>query len=91
VNPQGVQTPLAYCSLAIIDVGVDYKLENIQDVREIIHRDYTPVANWLTVQFDESLIDLYEQVSGYSELWMNPDKCMKQEYAALTQYDVTLT
>ena len=91
VNPQGVQTPLAYCPLATIDVGVDYKLENIQDVREIIHRDYTPVANWLTVQFDESLISLYEQVSGYPELWMNPNKCMKQEYAALTPYDITLT
>ena len=91
VNSQGEQTPLAYCPLATIDVGVDYKLENIQDVRKIIHRDYTPVANWLTVQFDENLINLYEQVSGYPELWMNPDKCMKQEYAALTQYDVTLT
>ena len=91
VNTQGVQTPLAYCPLATIEVGADYRLENIQDEREITHRDYTPVSSWLTAQFDESLINLYEQVNGYSELWMNPDKCMKQEYAALAQYDVTLT
>ena len=91
INSAGVQVPMAYCPLAFIDVGRDYTLQGIEDVRKIVHRDYTPVANWLTVPFDENLINLYEQVSGYSELWMNPDKCMKQEYAALTQYDVTLT
>jgi len=91
VNSQGAQTPLAYCPLAIVDVGADYKLENIEDVREIVRRDYTPVSNWLTAQFDESLINLYEQVNGYSELWMNPHKCMKQEYASLTQHNIILT
>jgi hypothetical protein len=90
-NSAGVQVPMAYAFLALVDVGNDYTLQNIQDVRKVVHRDYTPVANWLTVPFDEKLINLYEQVSDYSELWMNPGKCMKQEYAALTQYDVTLT
>lgn len=90
-NSLGDVVPMAYCPLATIDVGNDYKLENIKDIRQIVRRDYTPVANWLTKPFDESLINLYEQISAYPELWMSPRNCMKQEYAALTQYDVILT
>ena len=79
----GVEVPAVYASLAEIDIGNDNNILDIDDVRSIIHRDYTPVSDWLTKPFDRDLINLYEQVSGYSTLWMAPPKCMKQEYANL--------
>ena len=89
-NSAGEKIPATYCVLAKVDVGNDWKLLDIQDERDIIHRDYTPVADWLTKPFDEDLIDLYGQVLNYSRLWMSPPSCMKQEYAALStdQVDV---
>lgn len=83
VNSNGEEIPATYCVLAKVDVGNDWKLLDIQDEREIIHRDYTPVADWLTKPFDDDLINLYEQVSDYSRLWMSPTSCMRQEYATL--------
>jgi hypothetical protein len=79
----GVEVPAVYASLAEIDIGNNYNILGIDDARSIIHRDYTPVSDWLTKPFDRDLINLYEQVSGYSTLWMSPSKCMKQEYANL--------
>lgn len=83
-NSQGAQIPAAYCLLAEIDVDANYTVTRVQDTRSIIHRDFTPVADWLTVSFDDDLIDLYEQVSGYSPLWMAPPTCMSQEYEKLS-------
>ena len=82
-NSEGKTIPATYCVLAQIDVDNDYKLLDITDQRSIIHRDYTPVADWLTIPFDRDLINLYEQVSDYSQLWMAPPSCMAQEYANL--------
>lgn len=84
VNASGETIPATYCLLAQIDVDSAFKLIDITDERLIIHRDYVPVADWLTKPFDEDLIDLYEQVSDYSKLWMAPPSSMKQEYASLT-------
>ena len=77
-----------FCSLAEITVNNDYQVTKLKDTREIIRRDYTPVADWLTKPFDTDLIDLYEEVSIYPTTWMNPPTAMKQEYAELTQYQV---
>lgn len=83
-NSQGEEIPASYCTLATIDVNSNYTLTNIRDTRSIIHRDFTPVADWLTSPFDEDLIDLYGQVSEYDILWMAPPSSMKQEYAKLS-------
>ena len=88
VNASGKTVPATYCPLAVVDIAINYKIEKIEDVRYIIHRDYTPVADWLTKPFDEDLINLYEQVSEYPALWMAPTSCMKQEYLSLTKDQV---
>jgi hypothetical protein len=49
-----------------------------------------PVADWLTKPFDEDLIDLYEQVEDYPNLWLAPTTCMKQEYASLTEDQIVV-
>lgn len=89
-NSQGALIPAAYCTLAEVDVGVDYDALKIQDTRSIIHRDYVPVADWLTAPFDENLIDLYGQVGDYANLWMAPPKCLKQEYVELETKQITV-
>jgi len=83
-NSAGEEIPATYCSLAEVDVGEDFYILDINDTRSIIHRDYTPVADWLTAPFDENLINLYEQVSDYSQLWMAPPTALKQDYANLS-------
>jgi hypothetical protein len=87
-NTLGERVPAVYCVLAEVDVNSTFEVENVEDLRTIIHRDYAPVADWLTKPFDSDLIDLYEQVSDYSTLWMSPPVCMVQEYAELTKYKV---
>ena len=77
-----------FCSLAEITVNNEFQVTKLKDTREIIRRDYTPVADWLTKPFDTDLINLYEEVSTYPTTWMNPPTAMKQEYAGLTQYQV---
>lgn len=77
-----------FCSLAEITVNNDYQVVKLKDTREIIRRDYVPVADWLTKPFDTDLINLYEEVSIYPATWMNPPTAMKQEYEELTQYQV---
>jgi hypothetical protein len=81
---QGKEIPAVYCKLAQVDITRDYKVSRIEDTRTVFRRDYAPVADWLTVPFDQDLINLYEQVSGYDALWMAPTSCMKQEYANLS-------
>jgi hypothetical protein len=88
VNDSGKTVPATYCPLAVVDIATNYRIEKIEDTRYIIHRDYTPVADWLTKPFDEDLINLYEQVSEYPALWMAPTSCMKQEYLSLTKDQV---
>lgn len=88
LNANGEEIPAVYCDLAIIDVDNAYRVINIEDVRYIIHRDYKPVANWLTNFWDDNLINLYEQVKNFPELWLNPDTCLMQEYASLIQYGI---
>jgi hypothetical protein len=89
-NSQGVLVPATYCPLAKVDTTNDYSVYSIRDERYIIHRDYTPVADWLTKPFDDDLINLYEQVSDYSNLWLAPSSCMRQEYLTLTDDQIVI-
>jgi hypothetical protein len=86
----GDKVKATYCQLAQVDVSGNFKIEKIVDTRSIIHRDYVPVADWLTKPFDEDLINLYEQVSGYAPLWMSPSSCMRQEYENLKTDQITV-
>jgi hypothetical protein len=90
VNASSKTVPATYCPLAQVDITNAFKVEKIQDARYIIHRDYVPVADWLTKPFDEDLINLYEQATDYDLLWMSPPSAMEQEYAALSQNQITV-
>lgn len=87
-NSVGEEVEATYCILADVDVNANYEIEQVEDLRTIIHRDYVPVADWLTKPFDQDLTNLYEQVSKYSTLWMTPSVCLKQEYTGLEKYQV---
>jgi hypothetical protein len=87
-NTQGEKVPAVYCVLANVGVNSSYEIEDIEDLRTIIHRDFEPVADWLTKPFDMDLINIYEQVSGYATLWMKPASCLAQEYVGLEKYQV---
>jgi hypothetical protein len=90
VNASGQSVTATYCPLAQVDINSKYTVELIRDVRYIIHRDYAPVADWLTKPFDDDLINLYEQVEAYTPLWMAPPSAMRQEYAALSEDQITV-
>jgi len=90
LNSLGVEVPATYCWLANVDINNKYELTDIRDKRYIVHRDYTPVADWLTLPFDRDLIDLYETVKEYEFTWLGPETCMKQEYAALIKDEIVI-
>ena len=86
----GKETLATYCRLAIVDIGNDFNVLRVEDQRAIIHRDYMPVADWLTKPFDEDLIDLYVQVKDYPKFWMNPPTALKAEYVTLESKSITV-
>ena len=90
LNSLGVEVPATYCLLANVDINNKYELTDIRDKRYIVHRDYTPVSDWLTLPFDRDLIDLYEIVKEYEFTWLGPETCMKQEYAALIKDEIVI-
>ena len=90
VNESGKTIPATYCPLAYIDVDSAYQITKVKDARYIIHRDYVPVSDWLTKPFDDNLISLYEQVDDFPNLWLAPNTCMKQEYVALSEEQITV-
>jgi hypothetical protein len=85
-----VPPEFTYCNLALVDITSSQTVERVEDTRYLIFRDYQPVSNWLTDFWDANLIDLYDQVSDYSNLWMSPDYCLRQEYEDLTRYGIYL-
>ena len=89
-NSEGETIPAIYCNIAYIDVDANYLLQDIQDIRRVINREYKPIADWLTMPFDEDLISFYQQVKGYASLWMSPEICVRQEYLGLESYGVEL-
>lgn len=89
--PDGTEPKdVTYCPLAYVDIDANYEVTNVEDIRYVIRRDYVPVADWLTKPFDNTLIDLYEQVKQYPRFWMNPPTCMKQEYADLATKNIVI-
>jgi hypothetical protein len=89
-NSLDEDVPVTYCIIARVDTDDTSTVTGLEDKRSIINSDYTPVAEWLTTPFDEDLIDLYDQVSEYSSVWMDPQVAMKQEYQNLTKKQVTV-
>ncbi len=86
----GAEVPATYCRLAIVDIGSSFNVLKVDDQRTIIHRDYAPVADWLTLPFDENLIYFYNQAQEYPRNWMNPTTSLKQEYATLESKGITV-
>jgi hypothetical protein len=91
VNANGAEVRPTYCDLALVSVGDGFLVEDIRDLRNITNRDFVPVSDWLTLPWDENLIDLYEQVKRYPEFWLTPTSAMRQEYEGLLQYDIVLS
>jgi hypothetical protein len=89
-NSVGKEIPATYCDLAIVEVGKSFNVLSVEDTRFIIRRDFAPVSDWLTRYFDDNLINLYEQVSDYNNLWLAPTSCMKQEYPTLITDQITV-
>lgn len=89
-NSQGEKIPATYCQLANVDISDDRIILDIRDVRNIIHRDFVPVADWLTLPFDQDLINLYEQVETYSSSWMSPTSTLNFEYQTLETDQITV-
>ena len=86
----GKEVLASYCLLSVVDIGSYYNVLKTEDQRSIIHRDYVPVANWLTLPFDENLIYYYNQAKEYPKNWMNPPTCMDQEYVSLEPKGITV-
>ena len=91
LNANNEEISPTYCDLALVSIKDGYAVEDIRDIRNITHRDFIPIADWITQPWDDNLISLYEQVKGYSGLWMEPSTLLKQEYGSLVKYDVILT
>lgn len=74
------------CRLAIISVDnfkITYKPDGElykDDIRQIINRDYEPIANWLTQYWDEQLIRNWEKVRTYTPGFMSPPTLLKTAY-----------
>jgi hypothetical protein len=90
---KGTVTPpgATFCPLAYVEVDNTFKITRIEDIRYVVRRDYVPVADWLTRFFDDNLISIYEQVTNYPKLWMNPPTCVKQEYISLSSKNIVIT
>jgi hypothetical protein len=91
VNSEGEEVPLAICRLAYVDVGDDYLIQEIDDVRNIIYKDYKPIAEWLTRPQDDDLVNLYEEVLEYPKYWMDPETVLSEEYQDLKKVSVQLS
>jgi len=91
VDANNVEITPTYCDLALVSIKDGYIIEDIRDIRNITQREFVPVADWLTQPWDSNLINLYEQVRGYAELWMKPETLLKQEYVGLVKYGIDLS
>lgn len=80
-----------FCALAYVDVGNGHRVEAIQDIRNVTHRNLEPVANWLTTFWDENLISLYETAKTFATTWMAPTTALKGEYVNLEKEGVILS
>jgi hypothetical protein len=72
-----------FCSLAYVEVGKLYEVKEIDDVRDIVHRNFEPVADWLTVGWDEEFTSLHDTIKNFASTWMAPPTALKGEYLDL--------
>lgn len=84
-DASGNKVPAVYCTLAQVEIDGNYTVTGIADLRESVNTTYQPIAEWLTRPWDETLIEMLEQMNNYAEYWMSPDTCMKQEYQTFTK------
>ena len=89
-NSQGDDIPLIFCGLGYVDVNNLSEVERITDIRETVNVGFEPVSDWLTKPWDDNLIENFEQVSDYANLWMNPQEAMRQEYSALSKDSIQI-
>jgi hypothetical protein len=80
-----------FCALAYVDVGSLYRVEEIIDIRNIVHRNLEPVADWLTTFWDAQLIDLHQTFKTFAGSFMAPPTALKSEYLDLSKTGVVLS
>lgn len=85
-----------FCRLAIINVN-NFEIQRndrgellVEDIRDIATRDYEPVADWLTLYWDRSLIHLEEKVATYSPGFMAPPTLLQTSYFDLEPYGIEI-
>jgi len=80
----------SFCKLASVDIDQSFRVQRIRDLRETANNEYQPIADWLTLPWDDNLKEMYEQVKDYSRLWMSPSECLYQEYLGLQEQSITV-
>jgi hypothetical protein len=85
------------CRLAVVNVD-NYRIPNKpngelfkDDIREIVTRDYEPIADWLTVYWDEQLITLWEEVKNFTPRYLAPPTLLRASYVGLEEYGVDVS
>jgi hypothetical protein len=85
------------CRLAIVSVNnyqIPYRPNGElfkDDIREIINRDYEPVADWLTVYWDKQLITLWEDAKNFTPRYFTPSTLLRTSYASLEKYGIDVS
>jgi hypothetical protein len=82
--PNGDSVEPVYCDLAYVQIDNSFTVTEISDLRKTVSKDFSPVADWLTLPWDENLKGMFDQVNNYTELWLNPTTAMKGEYGELS-------
>ena len=84
------------CRLAIISVDnyqIPYRPNGElfkDDIREIISRDYEPIADWLTQYWDEQLVSLWEDVKEFTPRFMAPPTLLGYSYLSLEKVGISI-
>jgi hypothetical protein len=58
------------------------------DIREIVNRDYEPIANWLTQSWDDQLIKLWGEVKNFTPRYLAPPTLLRASYEGLEVYGI---
>ena len=84
------------CRLAIVSVDnyqIPYRPNGElfkDDIREIINRDYEPIADWLTQYWDEQLVSLWEDVKEFTPRFMAPPTLLGYSYLSLEKVGISV-
>jgi hypothetical protein len=73
-----------YCPLATFSTDDKGKLiSEVQDLRNMVYNKYEPVADWLTLPWDDMIKEMYYKSSNYPDLFMDPRRAMLHNYLNL--------